>query len=1139
MQGYCLVAEADVCESDAECSDGLFCNGVELCNPGADTADDNGCMAGAAPALDDGFDCTEDICDEAAGEVRHIRGADCICASPDDHQACAAIARSQGLVCVAPTCNDQLGCEFPAAEVGTTCGEAEGCLSAGQCDEGGQCQRSRDDAACDDMDACNGAEVCNPDGTCAPGDPVNVDDGIACTVDSCADGEVINDPAGCDCQTPGDACACVGDGCQEGNACVGYICSDSFSCGEDDIAFMAAGTSCEDGVACTFDDVCDGEGGCRGTLDNNLCSNFDICDGEEICDPDAPDNDINGCIDGVPPNLDDGIDCTQDRCENNEIIHEPVGCELCNNDEECVPDQGANACLRYFCNDICMTEPLDEGTLCDDGRGCTDGDTCDGNGQCIGREANDTFCNDEMWCDGIEICQPNHQMADEMGCRPGPAPDPNDDVACTDDACVECDPEDLNCSPGLEGELVNTPTERCECIVDGDCAEDAEVCFVGTCTEGPYTCEFEAADVGTACDDGVGCTDGDQCDADQACVPQVDNCECEVDSDCTEDDDNVCILDGTCDDGVCNYTFAADDVSCSDAECAQGSTCDGLGTCELILDDAACEGTCRNNATCDPENGDDQGCVFEPANEGACVINCGNGDVNGTCAEGACAVPPEGPTGDLTCTNEIDDDCNGQIDLDDSACGTPDTVTVGGDDSGTVDNGVILTVDPGLTNQTDNLYCVGRLESYFESFDDAAVIDDIEESEVLTAIGEPGNDLEAGVTYEGETGLKICNGKGLLIGPFPQPALGDQLGLMLRIRMASMNPNGIGVNERFVVSFRNDETGSDDDGDFFVPMVGLDLLDSAIHDYQNVLFNGSGFGPVTIRLELINRDGNSDPNRCAFIESVGMYEVPFFRLEPDAVPAEIDYLQWTWGGRTEDAEMEFEPGDGSDADLETMFFTELPDGADLRLEGRAKHSNAKGMQWDNGNEIATIRLPEISAVPENLDRSESVRLDWAMAMRNRAVWAGGDAMDAFFGYNEDLSTFRKIGTALPEDAPHPYVTQYKAGENGSRRVQHRFVVELPEEMKPLLDRQIGFAKPTQADGDSHGYLDDIDIYVRNHDNYMSFVGNGPQNNDSSVHEVTLTSQHPGRVRVQCYWQLPGQADTPTVASDSFYVTITE
>ena len=83
------VQDAVLHEPDDElCDDGLFCNGVEWCDPVQD------CQAGPAPALDDGLACTIDACSEELDRIEHTRieveGYACIepgsftMGSPDD-----------------------------------------------------------------------------------------------------------------------------------------------------------------------------------------------------------------------------------------------------------------------------------------------------------------------------------------------------------------------------------------------------------------------------------------------------------------------------------------------------------------------------------------------------------------------------------------------------------------------------------------------------------------------------------------------------------------------------------------------------------------------------------------------------------------------------------------------------------------------------------------------------------------------------------------------------------------------------------------------------------------------------------------------------------------------------------------------
>ncbi len=57
------------CAADAECDDGVFCNGAETCSAGA-------CVAGTPPDCDDGMACTTDRCDEAT--------ARCVSTAPDN-----------------------------------------------------------------------------------------------------------------------------------------------------------------------------------------------------------------------------------------------------------------------------------------------------------------------------------------------------------------------------------------------------------------------------------------------------------------------------------------------------------------------------------------------------------------------------------------------------------------------------------------------------------------------------------------------------------------------------------------------------------------------------------------------------------------------------------------------------------------------------------------------------------------------------------------------------------------------------------------------------------------------------------------------------------------------------------------------
>src|SRR5687768_2611190 len=59
------------CTDDGACDDGLFCNGVETCDPGSPSADARGCVADDAFDCDDDVVCTVDVCSEEMRRCTH------------------------------------------------------------------------------------------------------------------------------------------------------------------------------------------------------------------------------------------------------------------------------------------------------------------------------------------------------------------------------------------------------------------------------------------------------------------------------------------------------------------------------------------------------------------------------------------------------------------------------------------------------------------------------------------------------------------------------------------------------------------------------------------------------------------------------------------------------------------------------------------------------------------------------------------------------------------------------------------------------------------------------------------------------------------------------------------------------------
>ena len=125
------------CSVDADCDNGLYCDGTETCNAGT-------CQSGSAVTCDDGVSCTVDSCNEATDS----------CDATPNNGLC-----DNGLFCDgAETCNATLGCQAGAAP---NCNDGVSC-TVDSCNEGtDSCDNAPNNGACDNGLFCDGAEVCN------------------------------------------------------------------------------------------------------------------------------------------------------------------------------------------------------------------------------------------------------------------------------------------------------------------------------------------------------------------------------------------------------------------------------------------------------------------------------------------------------------------------------------------------------------------------------------------------------------------------------------------------------------------------------------------------------------------------------------------------------------------------------------------------------------------------------------------------------------------------------------------------------------------------------------------------------------------------------------------------------------------
>jgi len=219
------------------CDDGLYCNGIETCNPSTGV-----CLSGTPVDCDDSDPCTIDACDNTVSSCT----AELKC---DDHNVCNGL---EG-------CDSDTGACLPGhidedvyVKSVEVCDPVTGeCVSHWELDcEGG------------DFDVCDGVDYCDHILGCVPDNSgVNCDDGYLCSNDYCDPSTGVCDysPIGCD-----DGDLCTNDFCDPSTG----VCDNS-------------PISCDDGYLCT-NDFCDPSTGvCDNSPiscdDSNPCTN-DFCD---------------------------------------------------------------------------------------------------------------------------------------------------------------------------------------------------------------------------------------------------------------------------------------------------------------------------------------------------------------------------------------------------------------------------------------------------------------------------------------------------------------------------------------------------------------------------------------------------------------------------------------------------------------------------------------------------------------------------------------------------------------------------------------------------------------------------------------------------------------------------------------------
>ncbi len=250
---------------------------------------------------------------------------------------------------------------------------------------------------------------------------------------------------------------------------------------------------------------------------------------------------------------------------------------------------------------------------------------------------------------------------------------------------ADCDDNDSSINPGADDIFCDGVDNDCDDLVDEDYVSAQTICGTGECIAfGETVCasggEIDTCTPGTPideiCDDGLdndcdGLTDALDSDCVGVCIPTGDETICDgVDNDCDGliDEDYVSVQT-TCGIGECESTGRFECVSGSEVDtCVEGTpgtegSGDGDETCSDSLDND-CDGLTDYS---DPDcaivvctDNDDDGYSVEGGDCGAVDCDDNDSDVN----PGA----TEGPAGDPTCEDSIDNDCDGRIDSYDWDC---------------------------------------------------------------------------------------------------------------------------------------------------------------------------------------------------------------------------------------------------------------------------------------------------------------------------------------------------------------------------------------------------------------------------------------------------------------------------------------
>ncbi len=453
--------------------------------------------------------------------------------------------------------------------------------------------------------------------------------------------------AGPDCLGVVGGPALPGTACNDGNACtVNDVYTASCQC-----AGTASGDTDGDGV-CNATDNCPGVAGQIGSAcsDGNACTINDVlnancqCVGTAAADSDG-----------------DGVCNTLDNCPN---VAGQIG-SACNDGNACTINDVLNAscqCAGTFsgdtdgdglCNatDNCPNVAGQIGSACNDGNACTGNDVLNASCQCLGTYSGDTdgdgICNATDNCPTVagqvgspcndgDPCTINDVLNSGCQCIGTASGDSDGDGICNaQDNCPNVAGQiGSSCNDGNPCTLNDLVSASCQCVgtLSPDSDGDGTCNVLDGCPNDPLklvpgNCGCGAAEPGSACNDGNAATTNDVIGTNCQCTGTVVNCD---DGDpCTIDSFNgtVCVHMAVPDgdgDGLCdlidpcpsgpNPGLACNDNNACTINDVVGANC----TCAGTFADTDGDGTCNAN----------DGCPNDPNKVAPGACGCGVSDVD-------------------------------------------------------------------------------------------------------------------------------------------------------------------------------------------------------------------------------------------------------------------------------------------------------------------------------------------------------------------------------------------------------------------------------------------------------------------------------------------------------------------------------